>query len=251
MACEQCSDTGFVVAEGGGLVRECECRRVKMHEYKLKKSGVPDRYLSASFETFETKAMDKSVERAALLARSYVENYKTLESRNGLLFTGTVGTGKTHLSLAVIRELRLRYGADTLFVDFRDLLTKIKATFDGGDTKTEQEVLRPVLHAEVLVLDELGAARATDWTFDKVEHIINTRYNASGATIVTTNLINQPPGWTAPREPSRGYAAAAAQAALTAETLGDRIGTRMYSRLQQMCTLVEVRGEDYRTRRTK
>jgi DNA replication protein DnaC len=246
VGCEQCNDTGFVVVTGG--VRECECRRVKMHEYKLKKSGVPDRYLSASFETFETKGMDKSVQGAAMLARSYVDNFKTLESRNGLLFTGTVGTGKTHLSLAVIRELRLRYGAETLFVDFRDLLTKIKDTFDGNKVRTEQEILRPVLETEVLVLDELGAARATDWTFDKVEHIINTRYNASGATIITTNLINQPPGWTPPRDASRGYAAAL-QSAASVETLGDRIGTRMFSRLQQMCTLIEVRGEDYRTRR--
>lgn len=247
MPCEQCNDSGFVVAPGGGAVRECECRRVKQHEYRLKKSGVPDRYLGASLETFEVKGMDRSIERAELLARSYIENFKTLESRNGLLFTGSVGTGKTHLALAVLRELRLRYNADTLFVDFRELLKKMQATFSSKD-RSEAEILRPVLEAEVLVLDELGAARATDWTFDVVEHVINTRYNASGATILTTNLINQPPGWTPQREASRGYAAAL-QSAASVETLGDRIGTRMFSRLQQMCTLIEVRGEDYRVRR--
>jgi DNA replication protein DnaC len=94
----------------------------------------------------------------------------------------------------------------------------------------------------------MGAARATDWTFDVVEHVINTRYNGSGATIVTTNLPNHPPGYTAPRDAARGYAAAA-QTAMAAETLGDRIGARMFSRLQQMCTLIEVKGEDYRSKK--
>jgi DNA replication protein DnaC len=177
-----------------------------------------------------------------------VDDFTTLGSRNGLLFTGTVGTGKTHLALAVLREIRLRYSADTLFVDFRELLKKMQATFGGNKTTTEEEVLRPILKSEVVVLDELGAARATDWTFDVVEHVINTRYNATGATIITTNLPNHPPGWTAPRDPSRGYAAAL-QAAAAIDSLGDRIGARMFSRLQEMCTLIEVSGEDYRSKR--
>jgi DNA replication protein DnaC len=247
VACELCKDSGFVpVPDTFFLVTECVCQRIKRHEYRLKKSGVPERYLAASFANFSTAGADRSVEYAAIVSKSYVEKFPTLEDGNGLLFTGSVGTGKTHLSLAVIRELRVRYGADTLFVDFRDLLKRMQATFGKDKTTTEAEILRPVLEAQVLVLDELGAARATDWTFDVVEHVINSRYNARSATILTTNLPNHPAGYTPPRDAGRGYAAAAMAAAASPETLGDRIGMRMYSRLQQMCTVVEVKGEDYR-----
>jgi len=237
-----------------GGVRDCECRILKKHEWRLKKSGVPDRYLAASFDNFSTKGADRSVEYAAVLSKSYVEKFPTLEDGNGLLYTGTVGTGKTHMALAVIRELRLRYGAETLFIDFRDLLKKMQATF-GNKTlagyQTETEILRPVLETQVLVLDELGAARATDWTYDVVEHVINSRYNDRGATIVTTNLPNHPQGYTAPRDAGRGYAAAAMAATASPETLGDRIGARMFSRLQQMCMVIEVKGDDYRGKKEK
>ena len=249
MGCD-CGGTGWIVVVGG--VKDCECRILKVHEYRLKKSGLPDRYLAASFDNFKSAGADRSVEYAAMLSRSYVEKFPTLEEGNGLLYTGTVGTGKTHLAIAVIRELRLRYSADTLFVDFRDLLKRMQATFSNktlAGAQSETDILRPVLEAQVLVLDELGAARATDWTFDVVEHVINSRYNARGATIVTTNLPNHPAGYTAPRDASRGYAAAAMAAAVSPETLGDRIGARMFSRLQQMCTVIEVKGEDYRGRK--
>jgi DNA replication protein DnaC len=253
VVCNLCADTGWVMGVDRA-VKDCECRILKKHEYRLKKSGVPDRYLTASFDNFTTKGADRSVEYAAMLSKSYVEKFPTLEDGNGLMYTGSVGTGKTHLSLAVIRDLRVKYNADTLFVDFRDLLKRMQATFGNrtlAGAQSEADILRPVLEAQVLVLDELGAARATDWTFDVVEHVINSRYNARSATIVTTNLPNHAAGYTAPREASRGYAAAAMAAAASPETLGDRIGARMFSRLQQMCTVIEVRGDDYRNKKEK
>jgi DNA replication protein DnaC len=106
---------------------------------------------------------------------------------------------------------------------------------------TELEVLRPVFEAEVLVLDELGAAKPTDWVWDTVAHILNTRYNDRRTTIITTNYPNLPPG-VAQAATGRG----AAREAMREESLGDRIGERMRSRLQEMCVVVEMHGQDFR-----
>ena len=102
---------------------------------------------------------------------------------------------------------------------------------------TELEVLRPVFDEDVLVLDELGASKPTDWVWDTVAHILNTRYNDRRTTIITTNYANLPPG---------GSEMNAPRLAVREETLGDRIGERMRSRLQEMCVVVEMSGEDFR-----
>jgi DNA replication protein DnaC len=103
--------------------------------------------------------------------------------------------------------------------------------------ETELEILRPVFDAEVLVLDELGAAKPTDWVWDTVAHILNTRYNDRRTTIITTNYPNQGP---------LGTVGGDVAGRLREETLGDRIGERMRSRLQEMCVVVEMQGEDFR-----
>ena len=92
-------------------------------------------------------------------------------------------------------------------------------------------MLRPVFDAEVLVLDELGATKPTEWVWDTVAHILNTRYLDKRTTIVTTNYPDRPP--------SSG-------AAVREETLGDRIGERMRSRLSEMCQTIAMSGEDFR-----
>jgi DNA replication protein DnaC len=99
-----------------------------------------------------------------------------------------------------------------------------------------------VFEAEVLVLDELGASKPTDWVWDTVAHILNTRYNDRRTTIITTNYANAGPLGTEADVSTRS----AARAAMREETLGDRIGERMRSRLQEMCVVVEMRGEDFR-----
>jgi len=87
------------------------------------------------------------------------------------------------------------------------------------------------------VLDELGASKPTDWVWDTVAHILNTRYNDRKTTIITTNYANVAPG---------SGELTGARAAVREETLGDRIGERMRSRLQEMCVVVEMTGMDFR-----
>src|SRR5689334_24429457 len=123
-----------------------------------------------------------------------------------------------------MRQLILGKGIPCLFCDYRELLKQIQNSYNSSSEVTELQVLAPVFETEVLVLDELGAVKPTEWVWDTVSHILNTRYNDKLTTIITTNFADQP------------AAAVAAARDLTSratrdETLGDRIGERMRSRL--------------------
>ena len=133
-------------------------------------------------------------------------------------------------------------GARGRFCHFHDLLTQVRNSYNREVNATELEVLRPIFEAEVLVLDELGASKPTDWVWDTVSQILNTRYNERRTTILTTNYVNSAPLGIA----LEANALQRARAATREETLGDRIGERMRSRLQEMCVVVEMHGVDFR-----
>ena len=93
--------------------------------------------------------------------------------------------------------------------------------------------------AEVVLLDELGAVKPSEWVWDTVSLILNTRYNDNRTTIITTNFADEPAG-------SVARSLSPARAAAREETLGDRIGERMRSRLHEMCRIVKMDGPDFR-----
>jgi DNA replication protein DnaC len=146
--------------------------------------------------------------------------------------------GKTHLAVGILHSLVVEKGVRGLFCDYRELLKEIQHSYNPQVLTTELEILRPVFEAEVLVLDELGAAKPTEWVWDTVAHILNTRYNDKRTTIITTNYADGTAGG--------GATATAAQRAAREETLGDRIGDRMHSRLAEMCVTVQMYGPDFR-----
>ena len=241
-----CGGSGFIYvqeANGNRFARECPCRRVAKIDAQLTRAGLPARYLAATFESYQPQHSSQSL--ALIKARGLVDAWP-IERTRGLALTGTVGTGKTHLCVAMLRAFTVDKGATARFVDVRMMLKTIQESYSRKET-SEAEILAPILAAEVVVLDELGAARVTDWTFDIIEHVINSRYNEGRATHVTTNLALRPPGWRPEPERSGPYALAPA-VSMAADTLGDRIGARMLSRLHEMCDVLEVQGPDYRAR---
>lgn len=155
-----------------------------------------------------------------------VREYPAIE--RGLLFAGPVGVGKTHLAVSVLRGLTEK-GVRSLFYEYGSLLKGIQECYNPVSRTSEMDVLAPVYEAEVLVLDELGASKPTDWVLETMTHIIGRRYNDKRLTIFTTN-------YTDVRENPAG------------ETLQDRIGVRLRSRLYEMCSTIPIEGEDYRRR---
>jgi DNA replication protein DnaC len=148
--------------------------------------------------------------------------------------------GKTHLAVGVLKRLVQERGVKGLFCDYRELLKRIQNSYNPQVQTTEIELLKPVFAAEVLVLDDLGAQKPNEWVWDTVALILNTRYNDKLSTIITTNYLDLPAG--------AGFKTdkEGAKPARSEDTLGDRIGDRMRSRLAEMCVRVEMVGEDFR-----
>jgi DNA replication protein DnaC len=157
---------------------------------------------------------------------------------------GSCGTGKTHLVVSALRQLAER-GHTVLFYDYRELLKEIQGSYNSESQSTELGVLEPVLTAEVLLLDDLGASKPSPWALETVGHILNTRYNERRITLLTTNYLDAPPTaappTTAPRLPSGQSVAPARE-----DLLADRLGMRIRSRLYEMCRTVELFAPDYR-----
>ena len=219
--CPKCFGTGMEIVPGRGA-RRCECRKQKSHTNQLEKARIPRRYLECHFNTY--KVGNPSQDRAFRFASKLAMDYPAVE--RGLLLTGTVGVGKTHLAVSILKALTER-GFSCLFYEFGALLKEIQDSYNPNTQASELKILAPVLEAEVLVLDELGASKPTDWVRDTMAHIINTRYNDRRLTIFTTNYLDERRG---DRE----------------ETLEDRIGVRLRSRLWEMCRTVQITGDDFR-----
>jgi DNA replication protein DnaC len=240
--CPICEGAGLRVVEranGRRVAEPCECRAERRQTRMIEQARIPQRYLHCSLDEYVPNygGNNASLSSALVQARSFVRAYPLETGGNGLLLTGSIGVGKTHLAVGMLQALVTERGAKGLFFDYRDLLKQVQNSYNRSVEMTELEVLRPVFDAEVLVLDELGASKPTDWVWDTVAHILNTRYNDRRTTIITTNYANLPPG---------GGDLNAPRAAMREETLGDRIGERMRSRLQEMCVVVEMTGEDFR-----
>lgn len=246
--CSACDGSGWKtisVEQNGRQVQKvtrCDCVLRARGEKLLAHARIPKRYEHCELSNFDHDGPHRRLDSAFRSARTFVDEFPL--EREGLLLIGTIGVGKTHLAVGIIKELIISKGTQCLFYDYRELLKAIQNSYNASVQITEMDVLRPVFEADVLVLDELGAVKPTEWVWDTVSLILNTRYNEKRTTIITTNFPDLAAGASISDE--RGRFTAADRAARQ-ETLGDRIGERMRSRLHEMCKKIEVNGEDYRT----
>jgi DNA replication protein DnaC len=218
-------------------VTRCDCQLRARAQSLLAAARIPRRYEHCELSNYDTDfpGAHPSLVEAHFVASNFARKCDPRGDK-GLLIIGTIGTGKTHLAVGVLKELILNRGISCLFYDYRELLKEIQNSYNSTVQTTELDVLRPVFETDVLVLDELGAVKPTEWVWDTVSLILNTRYNDNRTTIITTNFDDQPPAGST----------SAAKAAVRGETLGDRIGERMRSRLHEMCRIITLEGTDFR-----
>src|SRR5919201_376624 len=231
MACPLCDDTGWRVVEPGAAgpssatrrVVRCDCWRESVTQQRLAEANIPRRYQHCTIANFN--AYKESLERARGQAERFVREFPVVDK--GLFFEGEPGVGKTHLAGAVLAQVVRTTGARAMFYDVRDLLKVIRGTYNASIHATELDVLRPVMHADLLVLDDLGAEKTSEWVEETMNLIVNTRYNERRLTIFTSNYADIPDE----TEPN---------------SLLFRIGARMRSRLHEMCEFLVMDGGDYR-----
>jgi DNA replication protein DnaC len=267
--CPRCGGRGWVVEpdRGAGTAKPCPCRAQGVVPRLLAAAGIPPRYRHCKLANFhvasESERMGSELLRARRLAEQYAEGFlQAADGRfrqSGLLFVGPPGVGKTHLAVGVLVDVIQRCKVRGRFVEFTSLLHQIQSTFDPGSPESKREILDPLVEAELLVLDELGAQQATPWVRDVVYLVINNRYTRRLPTLFTTNyrlepMAAEPAGRksAARRGPVRaagldGGADAPEPPREDAALLSTRLPAMLVSRLFEMAQPVLLSGvEDFR-----
>jgi DNA replication protein DnaC len=245
--CPICGGTGWKIIERGGLTgaARCRCAEEAMATALKDDSGIPPNSARASLDNFQIP-QDNPIARKGLgtvlmQVRSFVREFPTPE-RPGLLLVGGTGTGKTHLAVAALKAL-IDKGHQGLFLDYQRLLERIRSSYDITSGISDRDAYRSALEVDVLLLDELGAHRMSDWVEDTITAIVTYRANNRKPLIATTNL---------PDENINGKIVAyegPGKTPVYAKSLTDVIGARARSRLFEMCRVIDMPAvDDYRVK---
>ena len=271
--CPHCQGSGWKVVErteqgaqplstdrpgaGGGEPKmvwavPCDCTTGDRTERALQRARVPERYRHCDFENYETDndienvtreqlaAYNRSLTQAKMLVQRFAGEFP-VGNEHGLLLMGPCGVGKTHLAVSAMKTIVLR-GHSGLFYDYRELLKAIQDSYNPENQATEMSVLEPVLKAEILVLDDVGSSKPSLWALETVGHILNTRYNDKRVTLLTTNFLDSDAAVANPPSPR----VAGMRAPTLEDSLTERVGKRIRSRLYEMCRTLEIYAPDYR-----
>jgi DNA replication protein DnaC len=214
-----CDGSGFLVDEATRVATPCRCRpqQVERRRARSLSAVIPRKYRGVSFD--RPPVSDLPVPQVQVVKRFVRDIDANLDSGRGLWFEGTVGTGKTTLAMLVSRAA-LDARRSVAIYSLPRLLAEIRATFEADSEGSYVDFLDRLAAVDLLHVDDVGAERTSDWVLEQLYAIVNARYEDERSVIITTNLERAP--------------------------LVEQIKERTVSRLEEMCTLVPLYGEDAR-----
>lgn len=233
--CPDCRGSGWSLVSRGGTEAVVPCPSCGAEDrlgQLLRRASIPDRYISKDFRSYHPDPKFSSQLEALSGSIRFAETFPQVH--RGLLFSGPCGVGKTHLAVAVLKNLVLEKQVSARFVDETELLRRLQYSYGPDSPETEREVLWPLYSAGLLVWDDLGAGRPTEWVAETIRTILNYRYTRQKQIVLTTNLPLKSAGG--------GYSENLGRE----QNLAERIGAPLYSRIMEMCQVVEMDGRDFR-----
>ena len=222
--CKKCDGRGYIFDEKGNSVI-CECKEQIEYEMRLSAARIPNRFHNKTFDTF--KGREKTIRDVRKAAETYVKGFNPRENKEmkGLLFIGAVGSGKTHIAVAMLKEI-IKKGYSGLYYDVPELLQKLRESYDSRSDEMESDIFFEAASADVMLLDDLGSESTTGWVRDRLSLIIDRRYKDNKPILITTSI--------------------------EIEELEPKVGKRIVSRLCEMCErFVDFPQQDYRKRNFK
>ena len=187
------------------------------------------RNLNYKFENFEVNSNNKKVCQSL---KEYTDKLVNSKERKGLILVGNNGVGKTHLACSIANEL-IKNGIPIIYGTLINLLAELKSTYDNDNNISEMEIIKLYEKVDLLVIDDLGKEKPSEWGLEKLFTIINSRYENNLPVIITTNydqnsLINR-------------------------LSINGEIETvkSIISRLYEMCYLVKIEDRDHRIKNKK
>ena len=231
-SCPKCGGTGFVPKEGG-VVELCACRFEQENVNKV--LGIPKRFWEAELDNYQYE--NPSETDAYKEAMVFASSFDPSEGK-GITFVGTPGVGKTHLAVGILKKIYREKGIKGKFFDTKDLIYKLKALIEEGKTS---KAIRRILNYPLIVLDDLGSERLSEWQREIISYIISYRYNNLKSTIITTNF-----SLTGEEKKDRRIKKTAPDIDLPKSLMVERLGPGTVSRIYQMTKVLYIKGRDRR-----
>ena len=251
--CKTCKGTGYIMEQDSfqrDVALVCpDCEQFKQGVDLYNNARIPRRYWNSRLDTEDQDDENEIVFDLLLsifrLLPQRLSNQNILQTEDedlkGMVIMGSPGTGKTHLMTGFAYQCTISQGISCIFQSFAELLSELRQGYSEG--KSDIEIIEPHLQTDILIIDDLGKGRNSDWELGILDMLISERYNRNQMIMVTTNFTESEEDTL--KEQVRSREKSETEHFIT-DTIRKRVGERIHSRLKEMCYFENLIGKDRR-----